>query len=223
MARSSGPVQSGWRQALRWSMPGGQRAHPGDAVADLLAEQHPAAAGLGALAEHDLDRVGLAQVVGVHPVAAGQVLVDEVLGLARAPPGSCRRRRWSSTSRPRDAPRPSASLAWADSAPKLMPAMVTGMSRCSGKRGVAVAEHDVGAAALAVALQRVARHARAEEQQVVEVRQGALGAPAADVVDAGLGGALDARRWWRGRTSPIRAGARRISGHVGVVLAGSRR
>ena len=30
------------------------------------------------------------------------------------------------------APRPSASLAWPDSAPKLIPAMVTGMSRCRG-------------------------------------------------------------------------------------------
>jgi hypothetical protein len=56
---------------------------------------------------------------------------------------------------------------------------------------VPVAEDDVGVAALAVALQGVARQARTEEQQVVEVRDGALGAPAADVVDAGLGGALD--------------------------------
>ena len=59
-----------------------QGAHPGDALGDLLAEQHAAAAGLGALAEHDLDRVGLAQVVGVHAVAGRQVLVDQVLGLA---------------------------------------------------------------------------------------------------------------------------------------------
>ena len=63
-------------------MPDGQRPHPGDPFGDLLAEQHAAAAGLGALAEDDLDGVGLAQVVGVHPVAGRQVLVDEVLGLA---------------------------------------------------------------------------------------------------------------------------------------------
>ena len=44
------------------------------------------------------------------------------------------------------APRPSASLAGADSAPKLMPAMVTGMSSCDRLRRVARAEHDVGAA-----------------------------------------------------------------------------
>jgi hypothetical protein len=61
---------------------GGQGAHAGDPVGDLLPEQHPAAAGLGALAEHDLDRVGLAQVGGVHPVARRQVLVHQVLGLA---------------------------------------------------------------------------------------------------------------------------------------------
>jgi hypothetical protein len=52
-------------------------------------------------------------------------------------------------------------------------------------------DRDVGAAALAVALERVARDARAEEQQVVEVRQPPLGAEAADVVDALTRGALD--------------------------------
>ena len=54
-----------------------QVAHLGHAVGDLLAEQHPAAARLGALADHDLDRVRAAQVVRVHPVARGQQLVHE--------------------------------------------------------------------------------------------------------------------------------------------------
>ena len=36
---------------------GGQRAHAGDPFADLLAEEHPAASGLGALTDDDLDRV----------------------------------------------------------------------------------------------------------------------------------------------------------------------
>ena len=49
--------------------PDRQVAHRRDAVRDLLAEQHPATARLGALADNDLDRVGAAQVVGVHPVA----------------------------------------------------------------------------------------------------------------------------------------------------------
>ncbi len=57
--------------------------------------------------------------------------------------------------------------------------------------GVAGAEHDVRVAALAVALERVARDARAEHQQVVEVGEAALGAEPADVVDALARGALD--------------------------------
>ena len=57
----------------------GQRAHVRDALGDLLAEQHAAAAGLGALADDDLDGVGLAQVIGVHAVAGGQDLIDEDL------------------------------------------------------------------------------------------------------------------------------------------------
>ena len=84
---------------------GRQGAHPGDALGDLLAEQHAAAAGLGALAEHDLDGVGTAQVVGVHAVAVRQVLVDQRLGVPALLRASCRRRRWSSTSR---RPRPPA-------------------------------------------------------------------------------------------------------------------
>jgi hypothetical protein len=52
-------------------------------------------------------------------------------------------------------------------------------------------ERDVGVAAFAVALQRIAGDAGAEEQQVVEVRHLALGAEPADVVDALAGGPLD--------------------------------
>ena len=44
-----------------------QVAHLGHAIGDLVAEQHPAAARLGALADDDLDRVGAAQVVGFIP------------------------------------------------------------------------------------------------------------------------------------------------------------
>src|SRR5262249_47950486 len=49
--------------------------------------------------------------------------------------------------------------------------------------GEARSERHVRGAALAVALERVAGHARPEEEQVVEVRNAALGAEAADVVD----------------------------------------
>ncbi len=57
--------------------------------------------------------------------------------------------------------------------------------------GKTIAEHHVGAALLAVAFQRVARHAGTEQQQVVEVRQLALGAATANVVDAGFRSTLD--------------------------------
>ncbi len=59
-----------------------QVAHIGNAVGNLLAEQHAAATGLGALANHDLDRVGTAQVLRVHAVTRRQILVDERLGMA---------------------------------------------------------------------------------------------------------------------------------------------
>ena len=56
---------------------------------------------------------------------------------------------------------------------------------------VAVAEHDVRVAALAIALERVARHARPEEYEVVEMRHVPLGAEAANVVDPLARRALD--------------------------------
>ena len=90
-----------------------------------------------------------------------------------------------------EAPRPSASLAGADSEPKLMPAMVIGILQRDRLLGVARAERHVGAALLAIALERIAADRGAEEQQVVEVRQLALRPEAADVVDAGRGGAMD--------------------------------
>ena len=49
--------------------PHGQVAHLGDALRDLVAEQHPAAARLGALADDHLNGVRRPQVVRVHPVA----------------------------------------------------------------------------------------------------------------------------------------------------------
>src|SRR6202035_3306007 len=52
-------------------------------------------------------------------------------------------------------------------------------------------DRDVGGAPLAITLERVARDAGAEEQQIVEVRHAPLGAEAADVVQALAGGALD--------------------------------
>ena len=190
ISRSSGPVQSGCRHALRWSMPGGQVAHLGHAVGDLLAEQDPAAARLGALADDDLDRVRAAQVVGVHPVARGQQLVDERLGrgallgrhaaVAGRRRGAHRARAAAQRLLGRRRERAEAHAGDGDGDVELERAL-----------GVAGAEHDVGVAALAIALERIARDARAEQQQVVEVGEAALGAEAADVVDALARGALD--------------------------------
>ena len=59
---------------------GRQRARLGDDRRDLRAQQHAAGAGLGALADHDLGGVRHAQVVRVEAVAAGQHLVDELVG-----------------------------------------------------------------------------------------------------------------------------------------------
>ena len=91
------------------------------------------------------------------------------------------------------APRPSASFACAESEPKLMPAMVIGIFSSIGFFAMARAEHDIGAAALAIAFERIAGDRRAEEKQVVEVRQLPLRAGAADVVDAGDRRAADFR------------------------------
>src|SRR5438093_5216951 len=54
-----------------------QGAHGRDAIGDLVAEQHPAPARLGALADDDLDRVRPPQVVCVQAVARGQHLIYE--------------------------------------------------------------------------------------------------------------------------------------------------
>src|SRR5271169_1713288 len=51
----------------------------------------------------------------------------------------------------------------------------------------APAKHDICSASLPIALERIARDRSAEEQQIVEMRQLALRAGAADVVDAGRG------------------------------------
>ena len=90
-----------------------------------------------------------------------------------------------------EAPRPSASLAGAESEPKLMPAMVIGIFSVIGFLRVARAERDVGAAFLAIAFERIAADRSAEKQEIVEMRQLALGAEAADVIDAGRGRAMD--------------------------------
>jgi hypothetical protein len=167
-------------------------AHLRDAVGDLVPEEHPAAARLRALADDDLDRVRAAQVVRVHAVARRQELIDEglrvlplLLGHAAvagrrggadlgrtAAERLFRRRGQRAEAHPRDR-HGDLQLEWA--------------------LRKACPEDDVGRAALAVALERVARDRRAEEEQVVEVRQAPLRPEAADVVDPLGRGALDLR------------------------------
>ena len=166
-------------------MPFGQCAHLGDARGNLLPEQHAAAAGLGALPDHDLDGVGLAQMVGVHAVARGQHLVDEnlrmlalLLGHAAVAGGG----RGAGFV----APRPKASFAGPDSEPKLMPAMVIGILSFSGffaKRSPST----TSVRTLAIALERITADGGAEKQQIVEMGHLSLGAAAANVIDAGRG------------------------------------
>ena len=159
-----------------------QVAHRCDAVGDLVTEQHPAAAGLRALADDDLDRVGLAEVVGVHPVAGGEQLVDEdlrvaaLLGRHAAVAG---RRRGAHLGRAASERllRGRGEGAEAHARDRDRDLQLQRLLREPG------AERDVGVAALAVALERVAGDAGAEEEEVVEVRHLALGAEAADVVD----------------------------------------
>ena len=148
-----------------------------------MPEEHPAAAGLRALPDDDLDRVGLAQVVRVHAVARREQLVDErlrVLALLRRHAAVARRRRGADLGR----------------------AAAERLLRRRGERAEAHArdrdrdlqlerllrepraEDDVGRAPLAVALERIAGDGRAEEEEVVEVREPPLRAEAADVVDA---------------------------------------
>ena len=73
-------MKSGWRTGLRWSTPSGSVRCSRDDRRDLGAQQQAAGAGLGALADDDLDGVGHLEVGGVEPVAAGQHLVDEDVG-----------------------------------------------------------------------------------------------------------------------------------------------
>src|SRR5690349_24908102 len=56
-----------------------QRTHLRDAGTDLLPEQHSAATRLGALADHDFDRIRLAQIVWIEAVSRWQTLINERL------------------------------------------------------------------------------------------------------------------------------------------------
>ncbi len=170
----------------------GQRAHGRDAVVHFPAEQHAAAAGFRTLAEDDFDRIGGAQIIGIHPVARGQILVNKergVLSFLRRHAAVARGGRGADF---RSAPAQGL-LGVGGKGAKAHAGNGDGSLELNGLSRKAAAQDDVGGAALAVAFERIARHARAEENQVVEMGQATLGAPAADVVNAGFGGAPEFR------------------------------
>ncbi len=71
-----GPVRVPRRRAL--VDPGRQRTHASHPLADLLAKQHPTAAGLGSLADDYFDRVSRAQMIQGEPVPRWQALVHQL-------------------------------------------------------------------------------------------------------------------------------------------------
>ena len=132
-----------------------------------MTQQHAAAAGFGALANDDLNRVRLAQIIGVHAVARRQVLIDQLVGMAAlfrrhaAIAGGGGGARGSCTA-------PQGFFRWTGQRPK-------GHAR-DGDRdiqldrvfGVQAADGHVRLAFLAIPFERVARNRRAHEQQVVK-------------------------------------------------------
>ena len=80
------------------------------------------------------------------------------------------------------AARPRASLACADRAPKLMPAIVIGISRWSGLEAERAPRTVRRVASFSVSLEGVPRRGRREQDQVVEAREAALGTPAPDLI-----------------------------------------
>ncbi len=182
-------MKSGWRTGERWSTPTGRSRIVRDLVRDLEAEEDASGAGLRALADDDLDRVGLPHVVRVVAVVARRHLVDERLrrGALAAVHASvaCRRRRADGRGRPAERllrvrrERAEAHPGDADRRREL------DRPRAAGS------ENGLRLAALPVALERHAREGARDEREVVEARKLARGRERAHHVAAELGLALD--------------------------------
>ena len=86
---------------------------------------------------------------------------------------------------------PNASLTFAESAPKLMPATVIGISNSSGFFAKRVPKHRLGCALLAIALERISRHGRRQKHQIIKGGNPTLGSEAANIVEARFGGLVD--------------------------------
>ncbi len=177
-----GPVRVTASRALVDAL--GQVAHLGHAVRDFLTQEHAAAAGFGPLAHDHFDRIGAAQVIWVHAIAGGQVLIDQFLGMAAflgrhaAVAGGGRGASQRGTA-------PQSLFGGAGKCAKAHACDGDRDVELDGVLGVAGAEGHRGVAAFAVAFERVARDRRAQEQQVVEMRHLAFGSATADVIDAG--------------------------------------
>ena len=185
-----GPDPIGMAHGRALVNPDRQVADVCDLLRDLLAEQHAAGSRLGALADADLDGVGLAQVVQAEAVAAGQHLVDEqVRGLAlgfqhAAVPGGGR------GAHPR---RGHAQGHLGVTREGAVAHAGDGDRRLQHERpgGTARAEDRARDALLAVALQRHAAERAGNEGQVIEVGHLLQRAPAANAVMPQLGLGLD--------------------------------
>src|SRR3990170_1472421 len=163
----AGPVRMAAGRALIDA--GGEGAHLGHAVGDFLPEQHAAAAGLGALTDHDLNGIGTPEIVGVHAVARGQDLVDEdrrmatlLLGHAAVAGGG----RGSDLGRAA----PQGLLGLGRERAEAHPGDGDGNFDVDGLLREARAEPHIGAAFLAIAFERVAAHRGAEKEEIVEMR-----------------------------------------------------
>ena len=138
-------------------------AHVGDAIGDLLAEEHASAARFGSLSHDHFDRIGATQIFRVHAVTRGEILIDQRLRMAaffirhaavtRRGRRACKRctpaKRFLGVARER-------AEAHAGNRDR-------GLQR-DRLLGMSAAENDSRIALLAIAFERIARDRRAEEQ-----------------------------------------------------------
>ena len=111
-ARSSGPSQSGWRAGLRWSMPVGRSRISAISSSTLTPISMPPVPGLRPLSDHDLDRLGLRQVVRVEAVPGRQQPGRSASPTPHARGRACRRRPCSLPCRSSSPPCPGPSWRW---------------------------------------------------------------------------------------------------------------
>ena len=161
-----------------------QSAHLRHTVGNFLAEQHPAAARLCALPDHHFDSIRLAQIVGVHPVSAGQILIDQMLRLPALfgrHPAIAGRRAGARDGRPA----PQRLFGLPRKRAKAHPCNRDRDLQVQRLFGKARAQPHIGRTFFAVSLQRIARNRSPQKQQIVEMRQSTLGSAAANVINAG--------------------------------------